>query len=169
MRHYMTVGCPIEAGVTDSKGNPGLIVEKCCGEQFFLPQSLAQLWTKLLICDTCENQQAELKLLNDSGLLIVADTPFSLIHQLSQMRPIRHGVGLTAIDTDNKKIFCVSLGEDKFSLDVVQKILWSMSDGSKKIEDIVDIMRNKNIDVNEQNLYKSIRGLINCGAVYLRR
>lgn len=169
MNHYMSIGCPIEAGVTDINGRSGLIVEKCCGEQFFLSQAQAELWTSLLICGTNENQQTELKQLYEMGLLIIADTPASLMEQLSQMRPIRHGVGIMGKDRNDKKVFCISLGESKYSVNKIQRLFWRWSDGDKKISEIIEIIRANGISIDDKLLYTSVRQLINIGAVYLRR
>ncbi len=169
MIHYMTIGCPIEAGITDINGKSGMIVEKCCGEQLFLSQKQAELWASLLICGTNEDNQAELKQLYDMGLMIIADTMFSLMHQLSQMRPIRHGVGILGNDRNSTKVFCISLGESKYSVNEIHRLFWQWSDGEKKISEIIDIMRANGISINEKILYTSIRQLINSGAVYLRR
>lgn len=165
---YMTIGCPIEMGVTDISGETGFIVEKSSGEQLYLTQQEAILWSKLLICDVCD-EAGTLSLLEQKGLLLSARTPYELMYQLSGCRPMRHGVGLHARSEDGEQFFCISLGEDKFRLNAVQRAFWKYADGTARISDVAEQMRSDGIDFTEKELYETIRVLIRAGAVYLRR
>lgn len=167
--YCISVGYPIETGVEGHSGDAGFVVEYAAGEQVYISQPEAVLWTKYLISGICRSSTERMQLCR-KGLMVLSQNKYQLLHHLSALKPIRQGMGVHVRKEKNKGdvAFQVYIGKEAYILSRLQRVLWSQADGVSTLSQILDKNR-ANISCSEEEIFDAVRGLTGNGLMFFRR
>ncbi|MBQ8515313.1 MAG: hypothetical protein IJ496_07935 [Ruminococcus sp.] len=167
--HCISVGYPIETGAEGSPGDAGFVVEYTAGEQVYISQPEAVLWTKYLISGICSSSPERMQLCR-KGLMILSQNKYQLLYHLSALKPIRQGMGVHVRKENNKTdvTFQIYIGKESYILSRLQRVLWSQADGVSTLSQILDKNRAQH-SCSEDEIFEAIRGLTGCGLMFFRR
>lgn len=167
--HCISVGYPIETGVEGQPGDAGFVVEYAAGEQIYISQPEAVLWTKYLISGICRSSPERIQLCR-KGLMVLSQNKYQLLYHLSALKPIRQGMGVHVRKEENKTdvTFQVYIGKEAYILSQLQHVLWSQADGTSTLSQMLDKNRAR-LSFTEDEIFNAIRGLTGCGLMFFRR